>query len=170
MKNKFDSKISIIGGVVFFIFFSLACTSFLVYWLLLNDSQFNDIIMRYIDRGKGTNIKSSAVISIIYTYLGRNGCIAFMFLGTLLMYNELFKEIQTLRRYLRKEKLFKMGLVSDMNDDEKPKGLIGSIRQLFCKSKSSSAFASQYSRRRLRKMKKELNEIEKRQKRRKRIR
>lgn len=160
MKNKFDSKISIIGGVVFYFFFSLACTSFLVYWLLLNDSQFNDIIMRYIDRGKGINIKSSAVISIIYTYLGRNGCIAFMFFGTLLMYNELFKEIQTLCRYLRKEKLFKQGLVSDMDDDEKPKGLIKSIRLLFSKRKPSSNSARGYSRKELRKMKRELKEIE----------
>lgn len=71
------------------------------------------------------------------------------------------EEINTLRRYLRKEKLYKMGLVSDMDDDEKPKGLIKSIIQLFHKSKSSSPFASKYTRKKLREMKRELKEIEK---------
>ena len=162
-KNKFESKASIIGGVIFYAFFVLACTSFLVYWLLLNDSQFDEVIMHYINRGKGINIKTSGIVAIIYTYGGRKGCITFMFFGTLLIYNELFKEVQTLRRYLRKEKLFKMGLVSDMDDDERPKGLIGSIRQLFRKSPASS-FASKYTRKKLRQMKRELKEIEKRRK------
>ena len=74
------------------------------------------------------------------------------------------EEINTLRRYLRKEKLFKQGLVADMDDDEKPKVFIGSIRQLFSKSKPSSAFASKYTRKELRKMKRELKEIEKEKK------
>ena len=161
MKNKFESKTSIVGGIIFYAFFSLSCTSFFIYWLLLSDSQFDDIIMRYISRGKGINIKTSTIVYIIYTYLGRNGCITFIFLGSLLIYNELFKEIQTLRRYLRKEKLFRQGLVSDMDDDDKPKGFIGSIRQLFSKSRSSSTFASKYTRKELRKMKRELKEIEK---------
>lgn len=76
----------------------------------------------------------------------------------------MIEEINTFRRYLRKEKLFKQGLVSDMDDDEKPKGFIGSIRQLFSESRSSSVFASKYTRKELRKMKRELKEIEKKKK------
>ena len=122
------------------LFFFLACISFLVYGLLLNDSRFDEVIMHYINRGKGINIKTSKIVAVIYTYFGRKGCITFIFLGSLLIYNELFKEIQTLRRYLRKEKLYKMGLVSDMDDDEKPKGFIKSIIQLFHKSKIFFSF------------------------------
>ena len=58
MKNKFESKTSIVGGIILYAFFFLACISFLVYGLLLNDSRFDEVIMHYINRGKGINIKN----------------------------------------------------------------------------------------------------------------
>lgn len=160
-KNKFESKSSMIGGIIFYGIFTLIGVMTFFYLLSLNSNEFRDTIKEYIGSGKGATIKTTAIIAFIYTLWGRVGCMIFLCIGSFLLIYSTMEEINTLRRYLRKEKLYKMGLVSDMDDDEKPKGLIKSIIQLFHKSKSSSPFASKYTRKKLREMKRELKEIEK---------
>ena len=162
-KNKFESKASIIGGIIFYGIFTLIGITMLFYLLSLEPEVLIDVLKKYINSGKGATIKTTAVVAFIYTFLGSTGCIIFLCIGNLLLMYSTMEEINTLRRYLRKEKLFKMGLVSDMDDDERPRGLIGSIRLLFRKSPASS-FASKYTRKKLRQMKRELKEIEKRRK------
>ena len=163
-KNKFGTKSSMIGGIIFYGIFTFIGIILLLYLLSLDNAVLMEVLKKYIDSGKGATIKTTAIIAFIYTFLGSTGCIIFLCIGILLLMYSTIEEINTLRRYLRKEKLFKQGLVSDMDDDEKPKGFIGSIRQLFSKSKPSSAFASKYTRKELRKMKRELKEIEKKKK------
>ncbi len=162
-KNKFESKSSMIGGIILYGIFTLVGITILFYLLALNNEAFIDIIEKYILSGKGATIKTTAIIAFIYTFFGRIGCIIFLCIGILLLMYSAIEEIRTLHRYLRKEKLFKMGLVSNMDDDGKPQGLIKDIRQLFCKSEPSSSFVSKYSRKELRKMKRELKELEKKQ-------
>ena len=168
-KKKFESKADIIGGIIIFGIIALGDLWYNIFLCLMNVNEFDEYIKDYISTGTGTNLRSSGLVAVFYSNFGRTGCLLFLLFCNAMVFCQSFEYLNTLRRYLRKEKLYKMGLVSDMDDDEKPKGFIGSIRQLFYKSKSSSTFASQYSRRRLRKMKRELNEIEKRQKRGKRI-
>ena len=169
-KKKFEFKENIFWSMIVFLIIALAGLWASIYVCSMNADEFNEYIKHYISNGTGAGARSSGLVSVFYSNFGRTGCLLFVFFCDAMVFCQSFEYLNTLRRYLRKEKLYKMGLVSDMDDDEKPKGFIGSIRQLFCKSKSSSAFTRQYSRRRLKKMKKELNEIEKRQKRWKRIR
>ena len=161
-KKKFESKANIIRAMIVFSIMALAGLLVNIHVCSMNADEFDEFIKDYISTGTGTNLRSSGLVSVFYSNFGRTGCLVFVFFCDAMVFCQSFEYLNTLRRYLSKEKLYKMGLVSDMDDDEKPKSFIGSIRQLFCKSKSSSAFASQYSRRRLRKMKKELSEIEKR--------
>ena len=169
-KKKFESKADIIWGIIIFGIIALGGLWYNIFLCMMNTDEFDSFFKERVLSGTGTNLRSSGLLSVFYSNFGRMGCLLFLFFCNAMVFCQSFEYLNTLRRYLRKEKLYKMGLVSDMDDDEKPKGLIGSIRQLFCKSKSSSAFARQYSRRRLKKMKRELNEMEKRQKRGKRIR
>lgn len=165
MKNKFDSKASIIGGVIFYGIFTFIGLLMLVELLTLNEKYFDDIIENYISNGKGINIKTRTIVNIIYSYFGRKGCIIFLVFGNLILSYTLYKEIYTLRRYLHKEKLYKMGLVSNMDDDYKPVGLIKSIKQFFKKSGNTATSTVKYSRKDLRKMKKKLKDMENKRKR-----
>lgn len=162
-KNKFESKISIIGGIIFYGVFTLVGISTFFYLLSLSGNEFTEVIKKYAASGKGATIKTTAIVNLIYTFFGRSGCIVFLILGDLLILCTLLKEISTLRRYLHKERLFKMGLVSNMDDDDKPLGIVKRVKQLFKKSKGSSVF--KYTRKDLRKMKKELEDMEKKSKR-----
>lgn len=149
--------------IVFFII-ALAGLWANIYISSMNAVEFDEYIKDYISNGTGAGARSSGLVVVFYSNFGRTGCLLFMFFCDAMVFCQSFSYLNTLRRYLRKEKLFKQGLVSDMDDDEKPKGFIGSIRQLFGKSKPSLAFASKYTRKELRKMKKELKEVEKKNK------
>lgn len=159
-KNKFNSKGSIVGGIVLFGIFTLIGLYTLFYLLLLNDIEFKEVIENYANSGRGATIKTTAIVNFIYTFLGKIGCIMFLSLGTLLLMLSTAKEIKTLRRYLHKEKLFKMGLVSDMDDDCKPLSLFKFIKSLFRKNKNNQRKVKIYSRRELKEMKRELLERE----------
>ncbi len=164
-KNKFDTKANIWGGIILYGTFTLIGITTLVYLLSLNNIEFAEIIKKYIASGKGSTLKTTTFINLIYTFLGRPGCIIFLFLGSLLLMYSTIKEVKTLNRYLHKEKLYKMGLVSNMDDDYKPVGLIKSIKQFFKKSGNTATSTVKYSRKDLRKMKKKLKDMENKRKR-----
>lgn len=158
-KNKFESKSSIIGGIILYGLFTLIGMIIVVYLVSLTEKEFTNVIDHYVSNGKGATIKTRSVINFIYTYLGRIGCIIFLFIGDLLLFYTLFVEICTLRRYLHKEKLFKRGIVSNMDDDYKPQGLFKSLRNLFSKDFNYQNKRKLYSRKELKKMKKELEDL-----------
>ena len=162
-KKKFEFKEDIIWGIIIFSIMALAGLHYCISLYLMDVDEFDEYIKDYISTGTGTNLRSSGLVAVFYSKFGRTGCLLFLFFCDAMVFCQSFEYLNTLRRYLRKEKLFKMGLVSDMDDDERPRGLIGSIRQLFRKSPASS-FASKYTRKKLRQMKRELKEIEKRRK------
>ena len=163
-KKKFEFKEDIIRGIIIFGIIALAGLHWCISLYLMDVDEFDEYIKDYISTGTGTNLRSSGLVAVFYSKFGRTGCLLFLFFCDAMVFCQSFEYLNTLRRYLRKEKLYKMGLVSDMDDDEKPKGLIKSIKQLFSKSKPSSSFEAKYSRKELRKMKRELKEIEKRRK------
>ena len=163
-KKKFEFKENIFWSMIVFLIIALAGLWASIYVCSMNADEFNEYIKHYISNGTGAGARSSGLVSVFYSNFGRTGCLLFIFFCDAMVFCQSFEYLNTLRRYLRKEKLYKMGLVSDMDDDEKPKGLIKSIKQLFSKSKPSSSFEAKYSRKELRKMKRELKEIEKRRK------
>ena len=169
-KKKFEFKENIFWSMIVFLIIALAGLWASIYVCSMNADEFNEYIKHYISNGTGAGARSSGLVSVFYSNFGRTGCLLFIFFCDAMVFCQSFEYLNTLRRYLRKEKLYKMGLVSDMDDDEKPKGLIESIKQLFSKSKPSSSFEAKYSRKELRKMKRELNEIEEKWKKGKRIR
>ena len=169
-KKKFEFKENIFWSMIVFLIIALADLWYNIFLCLMNTNEFDEYIKDYISTGTGTNLRSSGLVAVFYSKFGRTGCLLFLFFCDAMVFCQSFEYLNTLRRYLRKEKLYKMGLVSDMDDDEKPKGLIKSIKQLFSKSKPSSSFEAKYSRKELRKMKRELNEIEEKWKKGKRIR
>lgn len=160
-KNKFESKADIIWSIIIFSAIAIGGLWSNISLCLMDTDEFDKYIMKYILTSKGTNLRSGGIVATFYFNFGRIGCLSFLLFCNAIVFHVSFRYLNTLRRYLRKEKLYKMGLVSDMDDDEKPKGLIKSIIQLFHKSKSSSPFASKYTRKKLREMKRELKEIEK---------
>ncbi len=166
-KKKFEFKEDIFWSMIVFLIIALIGLHCNISLYLMDVDEFDEYIKDYISTGTGTNLRSSGLVAVFYSNFSRTGCL--LFFCDAMVFCQSFEYLNTSRRYLRKEKLFKMGLVSDMDDDEKPKGFIGSIRQLFSKSKSSSAFVRQYSRRRLKKIKKELKVMEKKWKKGKRI-
>ena len=160
-KKKFDSKADIIWSMIVFFIIALAGLWANIYVGSMNADEFDKYIKNYISNGTGAGARSSGFVAVFYSNFGRIGCLLFVFFCNAMVFCQSLEYLNTLSRYLRKEKLYKMGLVSDMDDDEKSKGLIKSIIQLFHKSKSSSPFASKYTRKKLREMKRELKEIEK---------
>lgn len=158
-KSKFESKSSIIGGIILYGLFTLIGMIIIAYLVTLTEKGFTNVIDHYVSNGKGATIKTRSIINFIYTYLGRIGCIVFLFVGDLLLIYTLFVEICTLRRYLYKEKLFKKGIVSNMDDDFKPQSLFKLLINLLSKDINNQRNRKIYSKKELRKMKKELDDI-----------
>lgn len=160
-KNKFDSKASIIGGMFLYGIFTLIGVLTFFYLLFLDNTEFTLVIEKYVDSGKGATLKTTAIVNFIYTFLGKEGCLIFLFLGCLLLLSVTIKDVKTLFRYLHKEKLFKMGLVNNMDDDYKPHSLFKSLKNLFNKEINNQRKRKIYSKKELRKMKKEMDNIDK---------
>lgn len=159
-KNKFTSKKNIIGGIILYGVFTIAGLWILLSMLSLNESEFKESIEHYIKGAAGATIKTRALVNFVYTFFGRKGVILFFIFLTVVISLALTNEIRTLSRYLRKEKLFKLGLVSDMDDDHRPVGLFQFLKGLFRKPKTGRPQVKTYSRRELREMKKKLQELE----------
>ncbi len=162
-EKKFESKADIVWSIIIFSIIALADLWYNIFLCLMDVDEFDKYIKEYISTAKGTSMRSSGIVAVFYSNFGRTGCLLFLLFCNAIIFHVSFGYLNTLRRYLRKEKLYKMGLVSDMDDDEKPQGLIKRMRLLFSKKKTSSSFARVYSRKELRKMKRELKELEKKQ-------
>lgn len=164
-KNKFDSKQSIIWKTIFNFCIALVALYYVVMLCLIDSVEFVKYIEHYIRSGTGISRGSSTIINVFYSGFGKIGVILFLILCNFILWWMTFTSLNRLRRYLHKEKLYKMGLVSNMDDDYKPVGLIKSIKQFFKKSGNTATSTVKYSRKDLRKMKKKLKDMENKRKR-----
>lgn len=158
-KNKFTSKGDIIGGIVLYGIFALVGIGFLCYFFSLDELKFKEIIEHYINGASGANLKNGAIVNLIYTIGGKTGCIIFLILSIFLLSYITLKEIFKLRRFLCKERLFKQGLVADMDDDHVSRSLFVILKGLFSR-KSFFRKPKIYSRKELRRMQQEIEESE----------
>lgn len=158
--RKFESKSIIIGNLILQTVAVIMGGYVVMDILLKSDLEFEQFIDQY-SNGTGSTRSIRSIVYIIYKYSGRIGCLIIFSLiagGILLIW---IKEFNSLRRYLHKEKLFKMGMVSDMDDDYKPESLFKSLRNLVHKDFGNQKKVKTYSRKELKEMKKKLSDIEK---------
>lgn len=82
-------------------------------------------------KGRG----AQGIQMLLVYYFGKNGIMFVLVLSVLGFTYHMIKEIREFKRYIKKDRLFRMGLVNDLYDDYKPKSLREHIILLFRKEK-----------------------------------
>lgn len=121
---------NIIGLCIFVLIFT-----WLVYRTLIHSEQ--ELFDLYMNRGligRSRQRMSIGIQKFIVSNWGKQGLVITYGIITLGTYYLFVKEIFEFRRFLKKEKLFKQGLVDNMFDDHKPRSIFQLIKGIFNKT------------------------------------
>jgi hypothetical protein len=126
-------------------------THFFIYtgWLVLVCWTFNfffgftenEISKSFINQeliGSSSQRMSGAIQEILARKFGKKGILGLTFVGILIGIYAFYKDIFEFRRFLKKEKLFKQGLVDNMYDDYKPRSIFQLIKWVFSKKERNT--------------------------------
>ena len=130
-KNKFKSSSIYITRLIVYVI-GVFAFSWLLFRLLNSTEQ--ELINRYSDQeliGGASQRGSKSLQRFLVNRFGKEGLIAIPLLVLIGVVYELFKEFAEYNRYLRKSKLFKRGLVSNMDDDQESVSIIRRIKNLY---------------------------------------
>ncbi|MFW5983572.1 MAG: hypothetical protein ACOCQ4_03665 [bacterium] len=149
---KFKSNSTYITRLIIYII-GIAVFGWLLYRLI--NSTEHELIQRYSEQeliGGASQKGAKSLQRFLINKFGKEGLIAVPLLVIIGVVYELLKEFGEYNRYLRKSKLFRRGLVSNLDDDYEPVSIFKRVRNIFG-SKSKKNPSNKKMRKELRKNK-----------------
>lgn len=125
-----------------------------IYTYFMSPLEFHDFFSNWSVTGSAAQKRAGALIIFTYKYFGRNGILVLGTTMTLIVDLETIGSFLKLVRYHRKNRLYKRGLVTNLDDDYEFPRLSVLIKNLFTKDKSKRrriAFRSKKEYREMRK-------------------
>lgn len=90
-----------------------------------------DIFLRQELTGSAKQRGAQAIERIIVYYLGKEGIVAVPFIGVIVLLNKFIKELLEYLRFLKKNKLFRQGLVNNLDNDYIPTPFLKRLKNIF---------------------------------------
>jgi hypothetical protein len=149
--KKFKSKKQYYIHLLFDLI-GLSIAIWLISWIITTNEQ--ELISYFSNQelsGSSSQRGAQIIEQILAEKWGKTGLISIPLLVSCGILYELIREIREYIRYINKEKLYKAGLVDNLDDDIRQKSIIKSIRDIFSIKKNKK----KYAKKNIKKMKKD---------------
>jgi hypothetical protein len=136
--NNFKWKSAYYRNLIGLSVFVIAFTWLFVNTIMLTEEQIFDLFMNRGLIGRARQRMAIGIEKFIVRNWGKNGLVITNMVITAGAYYIFLKEFFEFRRFLKKEKLFKQGLVDNMYDDHKPQSIFQLIKWVFSKKERNT--------------------------------
>jgi hypothetical protein len=136
--NNFKWKSTYYSNLVIMTIFVIAGTWLFFRTLMHSDQEIFDLYMNRDLIGRARQKMAIGIEKFIVGNWGKNGLVITNVIIASGAYYFFLKEFFEFRRFLKKEKLFKQGLVDNMYDDHKPQSIFQIIKWVFSKKERNT--------------------------------